>query len=107
MAVTITAAELLIQLGIRDSTAGNAHATRLLASCTARVERYAPGAPESVQNESVVRFAGWLSNKVPGVMGEELGPRKVEYEAVGAGAFRRSGAMSLLSSWKVRTAGVI
>ena len=83
------------------------------------VERYAPGAPESIKVEAGLRFFGWLRDSPPAVerlvsdtgdtdeqipfRGQKL---ELEFSASPAG-FRRSGAMALLSPWKIRHAGVI
>lgn len=104
MAVTLTAAEL--------ATALEAHpalAARLLATSTALVERYAPGAPEAVQNEAVIRMAGWLiETPAGGIRSETIGDVRTGFEAGRSlGALRHSGAMGLLSPWKVRRAGAI
>ena len=83
------------------------------------IERYAPGAPESIKVEAGLRFFGWLRDSPPAVerlvsdtgdtddtlpaRGQKL---ELDYSASPAG-FRRSGAMALLSPWKIRHAGVI
>ena len=70
--------------------------TRLLAVGTAHVERYAPGAPEPVQDEAVARVAGYLFD-------QPNAGRGVAY----ASALRNSGAASLLLPWRVHRAGSI
>ena len=106
MAVTITAA----QLAARIAGAANDPdvATQLLQTASALVEREAPNAPEAIQNESVVRFAGYLAQSDFGTIRKEgLGPRDVEYVVNHAAMFRNCGAKGLLSPWKVRRAGAI
>ena len=60
------------------------------------VNQYAPGAPEAVAREALIRVAGWALESSAG-----------NEETTHAGALRRSGAASLLSPWKVRRAGAI
>ena len=106
MAVTITAA----QLGERIAGAANDPdvAAQLLATATALVEREAAGAPEAIQNEAVVRFAGYLAQSDFGTIRmEEIGPRRVEYITNYQSMFRNCGAKALLSPYKVRRAGAI
>ena len=103
MAVTLTIATLQTELGI-DS----ASATRLLAVATALVERYAPGAPSAVQNEAAIRCCGWL-NEQPhaAVRAESVGDIATSFAPSMQSALRHSGAMALLSPWKIRRAGSI
>lgn len=73
------------------------------------VEQYASGAPEAVQDEAVVRFAGYLAQSDFGTIVSEtsVGDAKVEYTVTHQNAFRNSGAAMLLTRWRVRRAGVI
>ena len=107
MAVTITAAELARRIaGAAADDAATAE--QLLNVARARVEDYAPSAPEAVQNEAVVRFAGYLSQADFGtVRREEVGPRSVEYPTNHANAWHNSGAAMLLTRWARRRAGTI
>ena len=74
----------------------------------ARVERDAPGAPQAVRDEAVIRFAGYMAGADYGALrGETIGPRSIEYVVNHANAWRNCGAAGLLSPWKVRRAGVI
>ena len=82
---------------------------RLAGAASARIERYAPNAPDDAKNEALIRLASWIR--------DARGARFVE--GVGEGmnistppenqsrAFRLSGAMGLLSQWRVRGAGVV
>ena len=107
MAVTLTAAEL------SDGRIGEitpaVRAQELLAVASAHVERYAPSAPPAVQNEAVIRFAGYLyGSDYGGILSEtSVGSAVVTYAPNHADAFRRSGAASLLSPYRVRRAGAI
>ena len=61
-----------------------------------------------LQDEAVIRFAGYLSNTFYGaVLSETEGPLTVQYQANDAAAFRNSGAAALLTRYKVRRAGAI
>ena len=104
MAVTLTATELEAALAINSALAA-----RLLAVATNLVERYAPGAPEAVPNESAIRCAGWLiETPAGGIRSETTGDVRTTFEGARASsALRHSGAMGLLSPWKVRRAGAI
>ncbi len=103
MAVTITASELAEAAQLTP-----AQAARLLVVASALVVQFAPGAPEAVLNEAVVRTAGWLGHTPAGSLTRvETGPRSSEFAASQKGALRHSGAMSLLSPWKVRRGGAI
>lgn len=103
MAVTLTAAELAEALGMKQALADRLHGVAV-----ALVERYAPKAPDAVQNEAVIRAGGWLHEQPPGgVRSETIGDEAVEYAPAMVGALRHSGAMALLSPWKVRRAGAI
>ena len=105
MAVTLTAADLAAAVGADDTTAG-----RLLGVAKTLVEGWAPDAPEAIQNEAVIRAAGWLNeHPASGAMLVEVGGISTRYAspANAASALRHSGAMSLLSDWKVRRAGAI
>ena len=103
MAVTIKAAQLQSALGITDEVA-----TRLLKVATILVERFAPGAPSQIQDESAIRTAGYL-NEMPNapVRTETEGEVTTEYAVTRVSALRHSGAMALLSPWKIRRAGAI
>ena len=70
------------------------------------VERYSSGAPAAVKSEAVIRAAGWLHGNKPGLRKVGISNVDIEYSG-GQSALRHSGAMSLLSSWKIRRAGKI
>ena len=69
------------------------------------VERYA-GAPAAVKSEAVIRAAGWLAGNKPGLRKVGVSNIDIEYSG-GQSALRHSGAMSLLSPFKIRRAGKI
>ena len=83
-------------------------AAQLGAVASAMVEREAPGAPQAIRDEAVIRFAGYLAQSDFGAIRQEtIGPMSTEYMTSHGMAFRHSGAKALLSPWKVRRAGAI
>ena len=103
MAVTITVPALATALRINS-----AEATRLLATVTALIDRYAPDAPDAVSNEAAIRCAGWLQEQPhAAVRSETIGDIATSYAPSMQSALRHSGGMALLSPWKVRRAGAI
>ena len=94
MAVTVTDIQLAAAMRIGDGSTPleeqqASTINRILAAATAVVERYAPNAPTEVHNEAVVRMAGYLYDSPPGMSTRT------------ASAMRDSGAMDLLSSWRI------
>ena len=103
MAVTLSAAELTEAVGVDSTTA-----TRLLAVATELVTRYAPDAPDAVANEAVIRTAGWLAEMPSAaITSESEGDIRTSYAPTMQSALRHSGAMALLSPWKVRRGGPV
>ena len=103
MAVTVTATALAQALGVNQALAD-----RLLPVAVALVEKYAPGAPSAIQDEAAVRCAGWLAEQpAAAVTSEATGDIATRYAINNVSALRHSGAMALLSGWKVRRGGVI
>ncbi len=103
MAVTLTAAELAEAVGTDSATA-----TRLLVVATELVNRYAPDAPAAISNEAVIRTAGWLAEQpAASITGETEGDVRTFYAPTMQSALRHSGAMALLTYWRVRRAGAI
>ena len=91
------------------STADGQATLRLMHVASALVERYAVTAPQPVKNEAVIRCAGFLyGSDYGGITSEGAADQTVTYAAHpvgGSNAFRRSGAMGLLSPWRQRRAG--
>ena len=103
MAVTLDATALAEALAVNQALAD-----RLLPVAVALVTRYAPEAPDTIANEAVIRCAGWLSEApASGARMERVGDISTTWTASATGALRSSGAMALLSPWKVRRAGVL
>ena len=95
MAVTISAAALATAIRLGDSTEETAQSTRLLAVATEIVTRYAPDAPDAIQDESVIRVAGYLYDAPQSVAGHAF-----------ADVIRNSGALALLAPYRVHRLGV-
>ena len=78
-------------------------------AAAAIVNEYAPGAPQAVKDEACIRLAGyWAQSDFGGVESEtSVGDKKASYFRPPPSAFRYSGAMGMLTRWKVRRAGVI
>ena len=103
MAVTITAAELSAAIKQPQDTA-----ERLLPVVTELVENYAEHAPESVQNESAIRAAGYLAQQPADARrSTTVGGVSSSWAATHVSTLRHSGGMALLSPWKIRRAGSI
>ena len=102
----LAAAVALLARAIGASTAD---AERVMNVASALTERFAPGAPQSVRNESVIRTSGYLyGSDFGGVVSEGAADQKIDYSSSpigGSNAFRRSGSMGLLSVWRTRRAG--
>ena len=105
MAVTINPTELAAAVdGGVDATT----ATRLLAVARALVDRYAFEAPEPIANEAAIRVVGYLLDQPAAALRTQtVGPLTVEIETARQSALRHSGAMAMLSPWKIRRAGAI
>ena len=81
-------------------------ACRLGPVVAALVEQYASGAPAAVKSEAVIRASGWLQRSKPGLRKIGISSVDIEYSS-GQSALRNSGAMSLLTGFKIRRAGKI
>ena len=68
--MTLIEAELVEALNTNQALADRFHGVAV-----ALVERYAPKAPEAVQNEAVIRTAGWLDEQ-PSRRGPERDHRR-------------------------------
>ena len=103
-AVALAEDAVAAALGISDE----AEARRLGETAAALVERYAPLAPQPIKNEAVIRTCGWLHGQpAAAVRSEGIGEVSTAYATTHISALRHSGAMALLSPWKVRRAGAI
>ena len=103
MAVTLDAAALAAALHVEQTLAD-----RLLPVVQALVERYALTAPVAVQNEGAIRTVGTLAGQPhAAIRSERQGDIETDFNPSSMSALRHSGAMALLSSWKVRRGGAI
>ena len=107
MAVTLTSAALATAIKKPLEVA-----ERLLPVASILVERYAPNAPTEIQNEATIRCSGFLANQPASACSRDQvglpgGIAQVFAFRPSTGALRGSGAMSLLSPWKIRRAGSI
>ena len=96
----MTPDDLRSALGADAALAGRV--ASIHAACTARINRYAPGAPDAVATEALVLYAAWIYQSGAqrrSVFPEEGSPTNV------ARAFLLSGAQGLLSSWRRPRAG--
>lgn len=80
----------------------------LASTVAARIEGYAPGAPQRSKDEALARGVAWLrdtrgAKRVSQVSRIELEPPPVDSQ----GWFRRSGAQTVISPWRVRRAGLV
>ena len=58
--------------------------------------------------EAVIRFAGWLFEApASGARSESIGDVSTAFSPSMTSGFRASGAMALLSPWKVRRGGAV
>ena len=93
---------------VLDPALDDARVQALGATAAALVERYAPSAPQAIKNEAVIRCAGWLHGQpAAAVRTEAQGEISTSYAPTMQSALRHSGAMALLTAWKVRRAGAI
>ena len=102
----VDAAVALLAAALPDG----APVARLGPVAAALVEEYSPGAPQPIRDESVIRCSGWLYESTPGLADSKLSAGPVEVVrtfAPGYSALRHSGAMALLSRWRIRRAGRI
>ena len=103
MAVTLPSGDLSRILSVDHTLA-----ERLLAVGSALVTRYAPDAPDAISNEALIRVAGWLAEApASGARVETTGDITTTWTPSSTGALRASGAMGLLSPFKLRRAGAI
>ena len=86
----------------------DAETLRLIEAGAALVERYAPGAPDAIRDEAVIRVAGYLQESPPApIRSERTGEIATGYHRDSLSALRHSGAMAILSPWRARRAGAI
>ena len=108
-ATELAAAVARLKAAVQGAAAdSDERAGQLGAVAAAMVEGYAPGAPQVLKDEAVIRFAGYLAQSDFGSIAKEvIGPRDVEYVTNHAPMFRNSGAGALLARWRIRRGGAI
>lgn len=86
-----------------------AEAERIRTVAVLMVEKYAPGAPNELKNEAVVRLSGYMAATESSGYGAfrsvDVGGVSLGTQHVHGPMLRNSGAAALLSPWKVRRAG--
>ena len=106
----LTLAELRAALGEPPNETGvedelDIGLDRTLQTVSARIESYAPCAPQAVKNEAMVRAVAWLRDTRGATRVSKVSVVDIEPAPVHSGGwFRQSGAMSLLSAWRTRGA---
>lgn len=101
MAVTITYEQAASTQGELRSQADRFYAEALYDACVAVVEKFAPDAPDAVQNEALIRMYGHLGSVAGGVRSERVGGMASSYDAKQSiNALKHSGAAALLSHWR-------
>ena len=106
MAVTLTTGDI----SSMEPNASQARLESVLAASKMQIERYAPAAPEQIQNEAAYRLINFilLSQDGGGVIRSmKLGDGEVQYVTNLSPSLRNSGAESILSPYKRRRAGLI
>ena len=99
MAVTIALLDLPDAIRIGSSTEEVAAATRLLATASAMVLKWAPDAPDAIHNEAVVRLSAWMFDVGGGSGLEQMGAKYSR-------PMTSSGAAHLLAPWRAHTAAI-
>ena len=100
MAVDLTIHQLLPAMRLTASITETPDTTialivlNMLDVAKAEIEQYAPLAPTPVQNESAIRYCGWMF---------EVSPADQQRRMVSPNGFVLSGARALLSSWHTPT----
>ena len=122
MVVTLTQSQLATALAGNAARVGvlfveaqvlaTADATRLLPVVVEMVDHYAPAAPDAISNEAAIRVASHISQQPADARSSEsydiLGVSfEVRHATSAISPLRASGAMALLSPYKVRRGGAI
>ena len=80
----------------------------LAKACSARLEKYASAAPDAIKDEALTRHVGYFLEANYGAQQSvDLGGVKEMQNTNHGAAFRRSGAMGLLSPWRSRGVGLV
>ncbi len=93
-------------IGTREADLPDARLDQMAETASAIIQDYAPGAPDPIRSESLFRLVGYIwGSDFGGVASETLGPSTLNYTTNHADFARRSGALGLLSRWRIRRAG--
>ena len=94
--MAVTQAQLLAALRLPDTpdSVQSALVTRIGTVAGTVVAEYAPSAPDDVKDEATIRVAGWLYDSDPA-------------DSRGTNPLRASGAMAILSPYRVQRATVL
>ncbi|MDE2772361.1 MAG: hypothetical protein OXI46_01445 [Gemmatimonadota bacterium] len=94
-------------LGLTESVGGDARLKQIAAAVSARIELYAPGAPDALRDEAVVRGVAYLLDVGSGAeTRRRIGDESLTLSSPAAW-FHRSGAYSVLSQYRDIRAGVV
>ena len=118
MAVTLTVAQVKAQVMVSEAAKDvqglysrqsfdDGFWTAKLEAAKLLVERFAPNAPASIQNEACLRTIGYLFDRSAGLQERSSDGLTVAQAPGQISALRHSGAMALLSPWKVRRGGAV
>ena len=109
MAVTITAQEVQDELSQTSAAPLNLKFQRRFDVAREAVQKYVgtDGAPDAVMNESVLRVVGYLNESPNAAVSSYSGAVATSFMPGARAALRYSGAMSLLSPYRIRRGGVI
>ena len=78
---------------------------QLAAVASARVEQFAPSAPQAIRDEAVIRFAGYLASRPSPIRTVEAGNLRLEFTTAGLSRpFVYCGARALLAPFVRRRA---
>ena len=103
---TVLGMPVILGKPTEDGRFGRADSIGAMAS--ARIERTAPGAPQAVKDEAMIRYAGYVSNAGFGAVAKEgIGPKDVEYVTRHAPAWLNSGAAAIIAPYVKRRAAAI
>ena len=101
------AVQLVAHVALGDAAAGRDTAIRLGPVASLMVGRYAPEAPEEIQDEAVFRVVGWLNEKRLPYASMKAGSVELRARRRQRNALRATGSAALLNPWRVRRAGKV
>ena len=96
-----------VVFGDPNSSDNRARAVRLGPVASLMVGRYAPEAPDEIQDEAVYRVVAWLNEKRLPYATMKAGSVELRARRRQRNALRATGSASLLNPWRVRRAGKV